>query len=978
MRFDCSWRRSSELTERPRLLIEEWLPIKELGVESQRERANPLDLPPLAGLHVWWARRPLVASAGAILASLLPPWTEQLAADLDDAAELRSSSEYSAWFLRLCGILGDPVAARALSDAAKAAGAPLSKNPFTYKQAFKNRPSSQDISLLHRVLERTWGRLPRVLDPTAGGGSIPFESIRYGLPSTANDLNPVAASLLRAGVGIPGKFGPLLLAELQHWGRVLVGRLVEVLNPYFPTQPGEQVTNYIFARTVPCPRTGKPTPLSPNWWLARHGGGIATQPVTEEDGHQLDAVRFDVMRGAEIRFNPDHGTTAGGDAVSVWDRLAIDSEYIKAEAQAGRMGEQLMAVVVRRDGQRDFRSPNAEDLDALHVADLEVRAKIDQWLEEDVVPSEAFPPGNDMRPPAYGMTHWRMMFSPRQLLVHASFVMEFRKVATEVRASLPDDQAQAVLAELALMIGKGVDWNSRLCTWHQNRGVVGHTFQRHDFAFVASYAEFQGSTDLYPWVLDRGLLRAFKGLSESLRPSDAGVSEEARIAPAALTVLNQNAANLADVETGSQTLVCIDPPYYDNVMYAELSDFFYVWEKRTLGVVWPELFAEELTDKKNEAVANAALFADLGRRRRELAAADYEAKMQAIFAECNRVLTDDGVMTVMFTHKSADAWDALGMALMEAGFTIEASWPVNTESAQSLHQARKNAAASTILLVCRKRDSAETGDYFEDLEPLVRAEARRSLTDFAAQGIGGVDLLLATYGPALSVISSRWPVYSSEADPISGRSRLLRPEEALDAARAEVARLQRNRLIGREQSLDPLTDFAMVAWDTFKAVEFPFDEARRLALAIGGLDIEELRRAKVLEKKSGTVLLLSPAKRARRDVDFEAGLPGVYPEATGFTVALDGVHTAIYIADVDGLAAAKAFLDRAGLTSDARFLATMQGLVNAIPRTRVKGEWVVPEAETLDRLSAAYFPDIELPQEPEMPSFEQASLLGEE
>jgi hypothetical protein len=169
----------------------------------------------------------------------------------------------------------------------------------------------------------------------------------------------------------------------------------------------------------------------------------------------------------------------------------------------------------------------------------------------------------------------------------------------------------------------------------------------------------------------------------------------------------------------------------------------------------------------------------------------------------------------------------------------------------------------------------------------------------------------------------------------------------------------------------------MVAWDTFKAVEFPFDEARRLALAIGGLDIEELRRAKVLEKKTGTVLLLPPAKRLRRDADFEAGLPGVYPEATGFTVALDGVHTAIYIADVDGLAAAKAFLDRAGLSSDARFLATLQGLVNAIPRTKVKGEWVVSEAETLDRLSAAYFPDIELPQEPDVPSFEQASLLGE-
>src|ERR1039458_7200809 len=139
-------------------------------------------------------------------------------------------------------------------------------------------------------------------------------------------------------------------------------------------------------------------------------------------------------------------------------------------------------------------------------------------------------------------------------------------------------------------------------------------------------------------------------------------------------------------------------------MYAEVSDFFYVWEKRTVGLIHPELFATELVDKQNEAVANPARFADMGKRRKQLATADYEAKMAAIFAEAERILRDDGVMTVMFTHKRAEAWDTLGMALMQAGFTIETSWPVNTESQSSLHQAKKNAAASTIILVCRKRE----------------------------------------------------------------------------------------------------------------------------------------------------------------------------------------------------------------------------------------------------------------------------------
>ena len=258
------------------------------------------------------------------------------------------------------------------------------------------------------------------------------------------------------------------------------------------------------------------------------------------------------------------------------------------------------------------------------------------------------------------------------------------------------------------------------------------------------------------------------------------------------------------------------------------------------------------------------------------------------------------------------------MGLLEAGFRIETSWPVNTESEQSLHQANKNAAASTIMLVCRKRDqTVADAPYFEDLESEVRAAARDALERFSRAGLSGVDLLLSTYGPALSVISSRWPVYSSEADPITGKSRLLRPEEALDAARAEVVRLQRRRLVGTEAQLDPLTDFALIAWETFKAAEFPFDEARRLALATGGLDVDELARARILEKKSGSVVLLPPEKRVRRGDDDR--LPGVRPDATTFASVIDAVHTAMYVASVDGLPAARALIDRAGLANDARF-----------------------------------------------------------
>jgi hypothetical protein len=348
--------------------------------------------------------------------------------------------------------------------------------------------------------------------------------------------------------------------------------------------------------------------------------------------------------------------------------------------------------------------------------------------------------------------------------------------------------------------------------------------------------------------------------------------------------------------------------------------------------------------------------------------------MTAIFDECHRVLRDEGVLTVMFTHKRAEAWDTLGMALMEAGFTIETSWPVKTESEQSLHIAKKSSAQSTIMLVCRKRAESSQTTFFEDVEAEVRDDARDALQRFSDFGISGVDLLLSTYGPALSVISSRWPVFSSEADELTGKSRLLRPEEALDAARSEVVRLQRQRLIGRAAQLDAYTDFVLLAWEVFGAREFPFDEARRLALAVGGLDVDELVRARIVEKKSGSVVLLEPAKRVRRSADHEAGLPGVYLDATTLPTVIDAVHTAMHLAAEDGPAAAKAWIDRAGLTSDANFTNALQGLVNAMPRTKVKGEWAVNEAEALDQV-CFYFPDVEVPVEVVVePTGEQLTL----
>jgi putative DNA methylase len=489
------------------VLIEDWLPMAALGIESRREAAPiPGQFPKLKTLHVWWARRPLAASAGAVLGSLMPAWSPDLAAIFPGAAELATEAAYRNWFLRLCGVLGDPIAAKAQIAAADEAGIKLGAKAYGYRQAFKNSPTIADLGLLQDVLRSCWQDLPVVCDPTAGGGSIPFEALRYVTSVHANDLNPVAAAILRAGVQLPVLFGTELSEEVKRWGNTLVDRIQRRLVSEFELPDNTSDNNsYIFARTVSCPRTGKLVPLSPNWWLSKGSKPVAVRLITERDGVQLEQCEFEIVAGKAIDFDPDRGTVAGGDAISPWDELAIDGDHIKAEAQAGRMGSQLYAVAVRTSKRRGFRQPTQVDLSALDAAERKLEDLLPRWRSEDVVPDEAIDSVSnyDRGHRLYGIYTWREMFPPRQLLVHGTFVEEFRLLVPEVRAELDEERATAVLTLLALMQSKAVNWNALMSTWDTSRAKLRGVFDKHNFEFKWTYAEFEGARELMPWCLEQ-------------------------------------------------------------------------------------------------------------------------------------------------------------------------------------------------------------------------------------------------------------------------------------------------------------------------------------------------------------------------------------------------------------------------------------------------------------------------------------------
>ncbi len=965
------------MTNLPPVLIESWLPFEAIGAECQRERGASSALPPLYFLHVWWARRPLTVSRAAVLAGLLPQWSAVLAR----LRKFPTAEAYQAWFLRLLGILGDPVAARNLFVRARQLGETI-PNPYNYDRAFTYTPPAEDLETMLDLLEHTWGtREITVMDPMAGGGSIPFEALRYGLTVLAGELNPVASVILKATLDYPARFGPSLVDDIRKWGKGWYELVKPRLEPYFtPLPSGAEGAAYLWARTVVCPATGKPVPLSPNWWLSRGSNPVAVRLLTDP---AWEEPCFEIVRGDAIDFDPDEGTVSRGVGRSPWTGEAIDGDYIKREAQAGRMGQMLYAVAAKKPGGFDFRLPTEEDLAAVRRAEAALAENLPRWEAAGLVPREPFPGGNDPRPLLYGMPTWADFFSPRQLFSLVTFLESLREVGAEMRQEMDQERAAAVETYLSIMMDKAIIYNSRLCRFDPSRGIRS-IFDRHDFAFVWSHAEFDAAHNLLPWAISQ-IEDAYKELanltvSAQLPLWSDPVGQAGKPAPR-VQIWQGSATDLSRVASGSVHHICVDPPYYDNVMYAELADFFYVWLKRSLGHLYPEFFRDTLTNKDDEAVANPARFADLdrgGARPRRLAKRDYERKMAACFREMYRVLRDDGVLTVMFTHKQVEAWDTLAAALIGAGFTVQASWPVHTESEHSLHQARKNAAASTILLVCRKRTpSPQAGEgsgvgvvWWDDIQGRVRQVAREKAAEFAAQGVGGVDLYISTFGPVLAVISERWPVLTGEVDEKTGRPKPLRPETALDLAREEVIALRkRGLLLGREIQFDPVTDWYLMAWDAFKAEQFPADEARKLALALG-LDIEEdlVRRKRVIRKKGSFVVLQQPQHRRRK------GLAD--PEATTFDTLLDAAHAAMLIYQEDGPPACEAFLKRTALLTDSTFQACLQALLNAIPRTQIKGKFVRSEAEALDRLRLAFFEDLEVPVEEEPAATVKQLRLG--
>lgn len=869
--------------------IEDVLPLGELNKYAQRGGG----VGSLNAMHPYFARRPLTASRAMTLAALVDaPTTEEERATLEEA------------------LIG------------------LSREEWPDEPALLAR--AREL-----IRQAHGGRAPRVLDPFSGGGSMPLEAMRLGCEATALDLNPVAYLALVGSLMYPQKYGrwqiadgssptpsghatlregtehtarttePMaepfpgyepsppakrtsrLVADVRYWAAWVLDQAEAQIGACYPVDgDGAVPVAYLWAKTIRCPHCGGEVPLIKRRWLAQGEGNgpVAYRLVADTAGRRYTV---EILRGdAAVRSEPERGTMRGATAECIYCGTPSERERIVAQAQAGEMGQHLLAVALYRAGQtgRDFRAATDADRALFSLAAEKLAAAqaegYDFWGFErllSVVPDEPTPNerARSISIRLYGVETWGQMFNDRQALALITLGQQIRAVR-DLLAAEDEGYARAIALYLEFVLVKMVVYNSTAAWWQPGGLKIAPTMSRHDIQMTWDYAEsnpFSGqATSWYSF------LEALWRTIENCAAIDA---------PPA-TVRLGSAARLPAEWTGQFDAVICDPPYYDSVTYADLSDFFYPWHKRIVGDDYPEAFVTEVTPKDEELVQEAIYHGGSKAAAKQF----YEKGMAQAFAEMHRVLRDDGVAVIMFAHKQSSAWETLVAALIRSGFQVTASWPLNTEG-RRLQSYRAVALASSVYLVCRKRTDGETrrhGDtekerageqesegtshntqyairntpsaigYLEDITADLRTTIRRYLERFWAAGIGGADFFMSAIGPGLSVYSRYARVERYDGTPVT-------VSDFLDRVRHEVAAFAIERIVGQEgfaERLDPATQFYVLWRWGYNDWDVPDGEALLLSTAVGIELAVLMERVGLVGKVKDKLRLLGPADRAAR------------------------------------------------------------------------------------------------------------------
>lgn len=726
----------------PKRLIEVDLPIKRISVHARREKS--IRHGHISTLHIWWARRPLAACRAVILAALWPDpadpncperFRQEAAARMRAFRDRRGGPPRN-WedSLELRAALLDFIADFANWD-----------NSTVQEYLDTSRALAQ---VAHEALGGIPGTRPFVVDPFAGGGSIPLEALRVGADAFAGDLNPVAVLLNKVVLEYVPKYGQSLADEVRKWGEWIKREAEKELGRFYPTDAsGARPIAYLWARTIQCegPGCGAEVPLVRSFLLGKKDGSATGLRL--EISKAMKTISYTLARTKE----PDsfeHGTLRRGSATCPVCGYTIPGARVRsqaAEKHGGADTARLLAVYCDSSKGRFYREPTQNDLDACAMARSFVEIQRSLLLQDGttLVPDEELPYLRSIfNINLIGVTRWDQMFSSRQLASLLTLAKLVRAYFTKID-SRDSEFRTAVATVLALAVDRQADYSSSICTWVQSGEFVGHTFAqgqslpiKWDFAEVVPIADGSGNWDgAIGWVT---------------RVLDEVAA--ARSLPGSAQMASALEQPLPD---DSAQLIFTDPPYYDAVPYADLSDFFYVWLKRTIGPLHPALFQKSTTQKEGEIVQLAERNPKYAFKTRDY----FEQLMGKALSDSRRVAAPSGLAVIVFAHKETSAWETMLQAVISAGWIVVASWPIDTERGGRLRAMNSAALASSVHLVCRPRAISDKllgfdgiGDWRDVLDQLPR-RIHDWMPRLAEEGVVGADSIFACLGPALEIFS---------------------------------------------------------------------------------------------------------------------------------------------------------------------------------------------------------------------------------
>jgi putative DNA methylase len=832
-------------------LIEDFLPIKEISNESVREKS--IRQGHISTLHLWWARRPLVACRAAVYASLVPAPNGK-----------NGRGPKSAFIQKLCK---------------------YPANPNTVKEAIKHiyeahaERLSKELGkeITAKDIEEGRAPKPRVLDMFAGGGSIPLEALRLGCDAYAVELNPVAYIILLATLVYPQKYGKKLVDEVEKWGKwVIENAKREIGDLYKPIQTkkyGELTPiAYLWTRTVKCksPSCDAVVPLVRQTWLCKKSGKFIALKVSPDPKKKIP--KFTVVSSyvkteteAIEKFGFDPGKLSKeGETKCIFCGTTVTNDYVKQEGQAKRMDKQLMAVVCTKEGEPGKIYLSADEVPEDFIPDeKEIWERIEKLCEETglSVPEEKLPTldnekfkstlGFGVQP--YGFTKWGELFTSRQLLTLLTFTKWVRKANEEIRIKEPEGNlGREITLFLSIILSYLTNFLSTVCRWQNNWEVTTATFSRQAVPITWDFSELNPITESQGWAV--------------IQSWAIGVIKEMATIRISANVLRTSATELPYPNNFFDAIIT-DPPYYDNVPYADLSDFFYVWLKRSIGHLYPEHFSGELTPKKKEIIADAKRH-----RGREKAKKFYEEMMEKSLQEAWRVLKPNSPLVMIYAHKTTAGWSTLVEALKKAGFIIQEAWPLTIEQQQRLRAQGSSALASNIFLVARKREKGNVGSYESEIYPQLEEVVKERVNTLFSEGITGADLVIACVGAGLKVFTQFERVEYANGEEVTS-------EEFLQIVEGLVLETILEKLFGVPRKgvsqVDQATRFYVLWRYTYGRMEVDSGEAIVFAYPLG-VELDgplglSSGRNPLLEKKKNKYRLRDYSERGE---DEKLGLDG--------------------------------------------------------------------------------------------------------